>query len=137
MGLQTIEIVLTWIVARKGFGKESSLLQAFIWAWVNNPLTMLPMYYVFYLTGLVLLGDAGTSAGYEAFGVLWSSDGSWVDRVTRLAGSIGAPTLLGSIPYAVVGATVSYRWALRVGQRRKALLARGGAAHLPPAPSGI
>lgn len=138
VGLQTAEIVLTWIVARRGLGKDSSLLQAFIWAWINNPLTMLPMYYVFYLTGLWLLGDAGTSTGYDGFDALWTNDGSgWLNRVTRLAGSIGAPTLLGAIPYAVVGAIVSYRWALNVGRRRKARLARGGAAHLPAAPSGI
>jgi uncharacterized protein (DUF2062 family) len=121
VGVQTIEILGTWLIGRSLFGKDSSLLQALIWVWVNNPVTMIPMYYVFYLTGLWLLGKSGSVEGYDSFVALWDANSttSWVDRVTALARSIGAPMALGSLPYAAVGSALSYRWAVRVVRRRQ------------------
>ena len=105
-------------------GKDSSLLQALIWVWVNNPLTMVPMYYVFYLTGLWLLGDAGLASGYDAFVALWETNtaGGWIDGILGIARLIGLPIAVGSIPYAIAGAALSYYWTLRVVRRRKARL---------------
>lgn len=133
VGLQTLAILATWLVARKVFGKESSLLQAFIWVWVNNPLTMAPMYYVFYVTGLWLLGDAGHAGGYDTFVALWESNtaGGWWDGMLAIARSIGVPTAIGSIPYAVIGSALSYHWALRVVRRRKARLLHARATSIP------
>ena len=120
VGLQTIEIVGTWFIARRWMKRDSSLLQAMIWVWINNPVTMLPMYYAFYVTGLWLLGNAELASGYDAFVGLWdtASDEPWLTRVTTIFGSIGAPLLLGSVPYAVVAAGVSYRWAAYVVRAR-------------------
>lgn len=132
VGLQTLEILATWLVAHKVFGKESSLLQAFIWVWVNNPLTMVPLYYVFYVTGLWLRGESGLATGYDTFVALWenSTAGGWLDGILAIARSIGMPTVIGSIPYAVIGSGLSYRWALKVVHRRKARL-HARAAHVP------
>lgn len=119
-GFQTLEILLTWLVARKGFGKDSSLIQAFLWVWINNPLTMLPMCYGFYVTGLWLLGDAGGAQGYDAFQALWAHDATgWFGRMGALVRAIGVPTVIGSIPYAALGGLISYRLALSVVRRRK------------------
>jgi uncharacterized protein (DUF2062 family) len=124
VGLQTVEIVATWLIAQRVFGKDSSLLQALIWVWVNNPLTMVPMYYAFYLTGLWLLGDAGLASGYDAFVALWESNraSGWFDHILAIALLIGVPIVIGSIPYAAVGSALSYRWALRVVRKRTARL---------------
>ena len=61
VGLQTLEITAVWFVGKTLFERNSSLLQAYIWVWVNNPLTMVPMYYAFYVTGLVV--DRPTDRG--------------------------------------------------------------------------
>jgi uncharacterized protein (DUF2062 family) len=117
VGLQTFEIVATWFLARKALRADSSLVQALIWVWVNNPLTMVPMYFTFYLTGLWLTGQTGL--GYESFASLVNGEGPWSDRVVTMAAAVGVPTLIGCVPFAVVGGALSYRWALAVVRRRR------------------
>jgi uncharacterized protein (DUF2062 family) len=125
IGLQTFEILGTWLIARRVFGKDSSLVQAMIWVWVNNPLTVVPMYYVFYLTGMWVLGESGRATGYESFGSLLVDDGSgWFGRMTTLVTVVGLPVLIGCVPYATFGAFVSYRWAGAIVRRRRERLAR-------------
>lgn len=135
VGFQTIEILLTWWIARRAFQRDSSLLQAFVWVWVNNPLTMIPLYYACYLTGLWLMGDAGQATGYDAFVASWDSTADrgpstalgagWFAKTFTIAQAIGVATMIGCVPYATVGAAVSYRWAARVVRaRRQRLTAR-------------
>jgi uncharacterized protein (DUF2062 family) len=120
VGFQSLAILGTWFVARTVMKRRSSLIQAYIWAWINNPLTMIPMYYLFYLTGSWLIGQ-GDVHGYAAFAAVWdaSSNVPWLDRIATLGRAIGLPTALGSLPYAFAGALVSYRWAMRALQRRR------------------
>jgi uncharacterized protein (DUF2062 family) len=128
VGFQSVAILATWFIARTALQRDSSLLQAFIWAWINNPLTMIPMYYAFYVTGLFLLGQSGESEGYAAFAAVWdsSSNAPWFDRIATVGRAIGLPTAVGSLPYAVAGGLASYRWALRLVRRRKERLTRRG-----------
>jgi uncharacterized protein (DUF2062 family) len=121
IGLQTLEIVATWFIGRRAFKKDSSLIQAGIWVWVNNPVTVLPLYYAFYVTGLWLMGNAGRASEYDTFVALWerSADLGWVVRLTTLAQAVGWPMLLGCIPYAATGSGVSYRWALHIVRARR------------------
>jgi hypothetical protein len=120
IGLQTLEITATWLIARKLLRKDSSLLQAYIWVWVNNPLTVVPMYYAFYVTGLWLTGTRDEATGYAAFGDLVSAgDARWLTRVTTLMAAVGVPLLLGCVPYASLGAIASYLWAMAVVRRRR------------------
>jgi uncharacterized protein (DUF2062 family) len=111
IGLQTVAILATWFVSRRVLDRDSSLLQAMIWVWVNNPLTMIPMYYGFYVTGLYLTGTPGAVIDYRSFSVTGLS-----------LTTVGVPMLVGCLPYAVLGSFVSYRWALRVVMRRRARL---------------
>lgn len=126
IGLQTLEIVISWHVGRKLLGRDSSLVQALIWVWINNPLTVLPLYYTFYLTGLWLLGGGHASpSGYDAFAALFDDQtGSWLETMTRIAETAGAPLLMGCLPYAVLGSVLAHRWALAVVRRRRARIAR-------------
>jgi uncharacterized protein (DUF2062 family) len=120
VGLQTLEIVATWFLARTMLRSDSSLIQAMVWAWVNNPLTMVPMYYSFYLTGLWLTGNVGRATGYEAFLAIWDRPGvGWVELVSHAAATIGMPTLIGCLPYAIVGSVLAYRWSLALVRRRR------------------
>ena len=92
IGLQTAEILATWFVGKRILHKDSSLVQAMVWVWINNPLTMVPMYYTFYVTGSYVTTNA------------WFA------------------TAVGCAPYAIGGAAVSYHWTLRVVGRRQARL---------------
>ena len=129
VGLQTLEITSTWLVARRLLRKDSSLLQAYIWVWVNNPVTMIPMYFLFYLTGVVMLGDLSRASGYDAFLTLWTTAASmpWWDGFLAILRAVGAPLFLGAAPYALVGTVLAYRWALALVRRRQHRLRRGGA----------
>jgi len=120
IGLQTLELIVTWFVARKLFRKDSSLLQAFVWVWINNPLTVVPMYYTFYVTGLWMTGEGGESASYAAFSaLLHTGDAPWITRAIALMADVGVPLLLGCVPYAIVGGVASYVWARAVVERRR------------------
>jgi uncharacterized protein (DUF2062 family) len=124
VGLQTLAIIATWFLGKKIFRTDSSLVQALIWVWVNNPITMIPMYYAFYLTGLWLTGGAGAAKGYDAFLEIWDQPGaSWLELVSSVAATVGVPTLVGCIPYAVLGGALSYRWAAALVRHRQARLA--------------
>lgn len=113
VGLQTIEILATWFIAKRVFQKDSSLLQAMVWAWINNPLTVVPMYCTFYVAGLWLTGQPGVAVDYDAFSISGLS-------VTN----VGLSLLVGALPFATLGGLLSHRWALRVVQRRRARLAQ-------------
>jgi uncharacterized protein (DUF2062 family) len=121
VGVQTIAIVATWFILRTVLRRDSSLVQAFIWVWVNNPITMIPLYYGFYVTGLWLTGDAGEAAGYKLFADLLSADtgASWWVRVTGIVTALGIPLMIGCVPYALSGTALSYRWALSLVRRRR------------------
>ena len=108
IGLQTVEILATWFVLKRGFNKESSLLQAMVWVWINNPITMIPMYYTFYVTGLWLTGRSGFRVDYQSFNVTGLS-----------VANVGIPMLVGCVPYAVLGGVLSYHWAKHIVQRRQ------------------
>jgi len=133
VGFQSLEILATWSIGRLA-GRESSLLQAMIWVWVNNPVTMIPMYYVFYLTGLRMVGQAGSGAGYDAFVQIWAGNAQldWSARLLGIFRAIGVPIFAGCVPYATIGAAVSYWWALGVVRKRKLRVRHGRFAGAQP-----
>jgi len=122
LGVQTLLMIGTWQVLKHGFRKDASVVQALAWAWINNPLTMIPMYYTFYLTGLWLTGTSAPSRGYDAFVALWDASR---DQPTLLAGvdllarQIGLPLTVGSMPYALLGGWAAYRWSLSIVHARR------------------
>jgi uncharacterized protein len=127
LGLQTVAIVITWTLARRTRW-DLSLVQALAWQWVNNPLTMVPLYYLFYATGHVMAGH-GWAGGYHTFVGLWTTTMSetttWSDRVIGIARVLGLPTLVGSLPWATLGAIAAYRFACGFGRRVERRFERG------------
>lgn len=123
VGFQTPLMLGVWAGARS-LGWPSSLVQTAAWAWVNNPLTIVPLYYMYYVTGQALLGHGADMAGYGAFAGVWSTamDGSMpaLERAATAFRVLGWPTLLGCVPWAVAGAVISYRWSLRFLRHREA-----------------
>ena len=81
---------------------------------------MVPMYYAFYVTGLWLTGQGDQSGGYAAFeDLLAGGEEPWLTRVSTLMAAVGVPLLIGSVPYATLGAVASYRWAKAIVSRRR------------------
>jgi uncharacterized protein (DUF2062 family) len=129
MGFQTLFMLATWTVMKRAFGKDSSIVQALVWAWVNNPITMLPMYYVFYVTGLWLIGTSGSLGGYDAFVALWDESaqhGGWVARGSFLARQVGLALTIGCLPFALALSWIAYAWALAVTRARRRRIRRFG-----------
>jgi uncharacterized protein (DUF2062 family) len=130
LGLQTLFMLATWQAMKHLLRKDASIVQALVWAWINNPLTMIPMYYAFYLTGLRLMGHAVPFGGYEAFAALWAESArapTMLDGAELIAREVGLPLVAGSAPFALVGSWVAYVWALRVVRRRRRRLEKHAA----------
>jgi uncharacterized protein len=127
MGLQTVLMLTTWQVLKRVFAKDSSIVQALIWAWVNNPITMLPMYYLFYVSGAWLLGSSHTLAGYDAFVALWDRsqhEPTFVARLLMIARDVGLALTVGCVPYAIVFSWLAYRWAFAITVARRRRIAQ-------------
>ncbi len=121
LGLQTLLMAASCQISKRVFHKDASLVQAFIWSFVNNPATILPMYYAFYVTGLWLSGSS-RSFGYAGFVDLWeraAAEPTFVARVSMLAEQSGLALLIGCIPYALVASALAYRWALAIARARQ------------------
>lgn len=123
VGGQSFIIAGQWMVARR-LGWEFSLLQGLAWTWISNVFTMLPLYYLFYITGLLMLGDADQAGGYHAFLALWQrategADHGFLTRVMLSVRVLGVPALLGCLPWASSGAWVSYAWSYRIAERHQ------------------
>ncbi|MDS4071718.1 MAG: DUF2062 domain-containing protein, partial [Defluviicoccus sp.] len=56
VGIQMHLVFLTWLCMRPTRWRFN-LLVGVAWTWVTNVLTMWPCYYVFYVTGRLMLGD--------------------------------------------------------------------------------
>jgi uncharacterized protein (DUF2062 family) len=126
LGLQTLLMLVTWQAMKHLLRKDASVVQALVWAWINNPLTMIPMYYAFYLTGLWLMGHTGPFGGYEAFAAVWAESErapTLLAGIELIARQVGLPLVAGSVPFALVGSWVAYVWALRVVRGRRRHLA--------------
>lgn len=89
--------------------------------WITNPLTVPPIYYFEYVIGTWLL-DVEAIGSSSAFWRQWEQvsaqyPGYW-ERVTHLAGNIGFPLLLGSLPLSLTLGIVSYPLTLWYCARR-------------------
>lgn len=124
-GLQMAMTFVTWTLARYLFGWNFSLIAGLAWTWTTNAFTVLPAFYLFYVTGQVMLGRFDDITGYHAFGDVWQASmadgqsfwGSIVDLSTQLVSDMGWPLLIGSIPWAIVSGFVAFYLSLAFIQR--------------------
>ncbi len=116
---------LTWLLTRRIPWLNFNLLVALAWIWVTNAFTMIPIYFVFYLTGQILLGRWDDLAGYGQFADQWqtvlkSADG-FFDSLLAIGGMVvreqGAALAVGCLPYALGGGWLGYVLSLRFMRR--------------------
>ncbi len=131
IGIQMFLVLLTWIVSTRYFHWNFSLINGLAWTWVTNVLTMVPVYYVFLITGQILLGRYDDLSNFKDFENLWliavNPDmgflemlGSWF---TVLFEGWGVPMLIGSIPWclftSMLGYHLSYRFIVNYRKEKK------------------
>ena len=145
VGIQMALVLLNWLVFKKINARwDFNVIHAMAWTWVTNFATVLPVYYVFYFTGQVLLGRWDDLSGYDAFLGLWGA--SFVDDVglDYFASEIdtfrtyvdvivegwGLALIVGFWPYAIIGAWVGQTWSLKLAIARRRRLAIRRFGHL-------
>ncbi len=128
VGVQMAAVFATWTLGRRLFGWNFNLIMALAWTWISNPLTMVPIYYLFYVTGQIMFGRWSDLAGYDVFATLFSqafASGTGILESARATLSIavkdfGLTLLVGSLPYAVVGGALGFWWGVRFVLRYRA-----------------
>ena len=112
---------LVWVIARRLFRWDFSMIQGVAWTWVTNAFTSPPIYYGFFVTGQIMLGRWDDVGGYESFvgtltAVISGQDGFLA--TLRALGRVavlewGLAMWVGAVPWAALLAWLGYRLALR------------------------
>ena len=120
-GIQMGLVFVTWLITRGLFKWNFSLVNGLAWTWVTNVFTIIPAYYLFYVTGQFMLGHHDDISGYGAFtDVLhtfmdWEG-GAWNTIVSSIDGALTTlfiPILVGSIPWAIASGWLAYKLSLQ------------------------
>lgn len=129
VGVQMPFVFLIWVLARKLFNWNFSLILAWGWTWVTNVITVVPCYFLFYMTGQIMLGRFEDLSGYGEFEKLLATqhfddssmgylESLWAHMVV-LFEAWGLPLAIGCLPWSILGAWAGYVWSLRfiIGHR--------------------
>ena len=130
IGIQMVFCFITWLVAKKVFKWDFSVLIAMAWTWTTNVVTAIPCFYLFFVTGQIILKGFDDLSGYEEFSRQWEalvrqdSDMSYLESLWRemsIAAEVwGVPLLLGCLPWSVLGGLSGYYLSLRFIRRHRA-----------------
>ncbi len=123
VGVQMTTVTITWAIC-KFFKYKFSLPIALAWTWVTNVFTMLPIYYVFYLTGKIMMGQWSNIDGFSKFSdlfksVFMSSDISFWQSLVELTKDWAFAMFIGCIPYVILGGFGGYFGTLAWMKRKK------------------
>ena len=126
VGIQMWLVLMTWLTARKLFKWDFSLGLGLAWTWVTNVFTMVPCYYLFYVTGQILQGKFHSISGYENLARIirstFLSDLSFVDEwllfFKLLAKDWGISMALGCLPWMAVMTIVGYYMTIGFEEQR-------------------
>ncbi len=126
VGVQMPICLAIWFILRLAWPAwDFNVVIAMAWTWVTNVFTLGPIYYLFLITGQLMLGEGSSSSGYEAFMAslqeTLSADAGLVESLWVYTVDLfeiwGIPMFLGSIPWALIAGFVGYRWSLKFLQR--------------------
>ena len=117
VGIQVLAVFLTWIAARRLFRWDFGLLIAIVWTAVSNVVTAIPLFYTYFITGRLFLGQWDGLPGYPTFAARWheaaSPEFDWFEQLGEWFQLVvvewGFTMLLGSAPFALLGAWIGYR----------------------------
>jgi uncharacterized protein (DUF2062 family) len=125
---QSTVVLAVWLVARR-FNWGFNVVVAALWTFISNPLTTAPMFYGFYVTGQVMMGNWDDLTGFDRFtsfarDLISDQLGLW-DQTKMLFRMLFLDWALamwvGFIPWGVLCGWLGYRWSLRVVRAYRAL----------------
>ncbi len=146
VGVQIPSLVVIWLLLRWLKREwEFNLLAAIAWVWVTNIVTLPPVYYVFVVTGRLMLGHFDAIPGYEVFigrlHHILDADVGWLESLwlytVGLFEDLGLPLFIGWIPWAILASWLGYRWSLRLIIRVRRMRAHRRAARGRTAGGGL
>lgn len=118
---QSSVVLAVWLVARR-FNWGFNVVVAALWTFISNPLTTAPMFYGFYVTGQVMMGNWDDLTGFDRFtsfarDLISDELGLW-DQTKMLFEMLFLDWALamwvGFVPWAILCGWLGYRWSLRV-----------------------
>ena len=121
VGAQMYIVFLQWILHKTFIRFKFDLNLAIAMVWISNPLTVFPLYFLFYTTGELItdlfrlsVPEFGSFASFiQMFNVIYDNANIGLlqkgkETVRLLFSNLGVSLVLGSIIYAVPGAFISY-----------------------------
>ena len=132
VGVQMYLVFMTWLFTKKAFKWDFNLPVGLAWTWVTNVFTMPPFYYMFYVTGKIMMGEFAERTTYAKFYDLIKTvlNESGIVEALKAMGAVlikdwGFAMMVGSLPWIVFGGWGAYKWTLwYVRRRQKTLLQR-------------
>ncbi len=149
VGIQMMFVLANWFAFRRFVPRwDFNVIHAMAWTWVTNFATVLPAYYLFYVTGQVLLGRWDDLTGYAGFLQLWDANAAGDATTDYLPGAASSPNvyydvivagwglamLVGCPPYAIAAGWIGYVWSLKLAVAQRRLIARRRYGHDPQDP---
>tara|TARA_Y100001970_G_C14245261_1_gene867688 strand:- start:1713 stop:2282 length:570 start_codon:yes stop_codon:yes gene_type:complete len=130
VGIQMYLVAAIWTIYRYIFKKHFNLPVGVAMVWISNPLTMIPLYYLFLMTGYWLL-ETENVLSYMIFT-------ENINRISQTEGTLnmiangsqfllidlGWPMIVGSIIFAVPGFIISYFLTYRIVSSHRKIKAR-------------
>lgn len=125
VGVQMYLVWMTWLIMKKVFNKPFSLALGLAWTWVTNVFTMVPIYYVFYLTGRLMMGKGLTedhSVKQQIAAIFLGPQSfiqKWGDFFRALMKEWGLTMMMGCIPFVIAALLLGYYVTLRYESLRE------------------
>lgn len=138
VGIQMWLVFMTWVIWKRFSPSGFSLTLGLAWTWTTNVFTMVPAYYVFYVTGQLMMGHFDSIGGYdslqtiiaETFLAEYTFLEQWGLFFKLLLKDWGLSMAVGCLPWAVAGYIGGYYGTLAFEnarlKRRLAKMAKKG-----------
>ena len=119
VGIQMYLVFMTWLVMRKIFKRDFSLVLGLAYTWITNVVTMIFIYYGFYVTGQLMMHRPITSyAELEgSMKAVFFADYTFWEKIMAsfklLMQDWGLGMAVGCLPWALVFGVASYYLTMR------------------------
>ena len=121
VGIQMWLVSMTWFFYKKVLKSSFSLPLGLAFTWITNVFTMVPVYYVFYVTGQMMMGHWDSISGYshlksiihQTFMSDLSFKDEWILFFKLLLQDWGIAMIIGCIPWMILGYWLGYRLTLQ------------------------
>ncbi len=111
VGIQMWLVSITWLFYKRCLHRSFSLPLGLAFTWISNVFTMIPIYYVFYVTGQMMMGNWDSISGYghlkEILEKTFLSDLSFLQECLLffelLLKDWGLAMIVGCLPWMILG----------------------------------